>query len=205
MAPIGSARGKASVEFIILSVVAGLFFASYTFWKKGRGHEDDRAKPRPRELPPADRTIQTLQIGDVASYLDVDYLVEGMLTLDEDGRVTRLYRMTDGSKVRWLAARPDDDGAVLLDEAPELVMDAAGADTLTYQGTPYRLTARGHAHVIRAGTLGSGRSGDRTRIYEYAGPGNERVIGLAWVGGDRMDVFRGERLSPGVLDLLPGQ
>lgn len=192
------------MEFIILSMVAGLFFASYTLWKKGRGGKGEQAQARP-QLPPAERTIQTLQIGDVASYLHVDYLVEGVLTLDEDGRVTRLYRMTDGSKARWLGARPGDDGPLLIDEAPELVLDAAGADTLIFQGMPHRLTARGNAHVTRAGDLGSGRNGDRLRIYEYAGPGSERVLALVWTGGERMDVFRGERLSPNVVDLLPGQ
>lgn len=191
------------MEFILISMVAGLFLASYTLWKKGRGDKSEQAQQR-AQLPPAERTIHTLQIGDVASYLDIDYLVEGVLTLDEDGRVTRLYRMTDGTKARWLAARPGEEGPFLLDEAPELVLDAVGADTLTYQGMPHRLTGRGSAHVTRAGALGSGRSGDRMRIYEYAGPGSERVLALAWVGGERMDVFRGERLSPGVVDLLPG-
>ena len=37
------------------------------------------------QLTDGERTLHTIQLGDVVSHLGTDYMVEGMMTLDEDG------------------------------------------------------------------------------------------------------------------------
>lgn len=195
------------MELVILALVAGLFFTSYALWRRARhaanaGDKTIEGRKAAPALPPAERTIHTITNGDVVTYMDTDWLVEGVLTLDEDGRVTRLYKMIDGAKTRWLAARPGEDEPFLLDEAPELVIDPSGPDALTHAGIPYRLTARAVVQVIRSGSLGATRPGEKARLYEYTGAGSTRLVAVA--GGERVDVYRGERVPATMIDILPG-
>jgi hypothetical protein len=200
------------VELIVLGVVASLCFASYALWRRAHPVAPQARGPLSLAEGPTERTVHTLQPGDVVSYLGQDYIVDGVLTLNDDGQVTRLYRMADGAQVRWLGARPGDGGALYLEEAPELALDASGPDALIERERPYRLVARGGAQVTRAGALASSPSSpsasterppERVRVYEYADAGTARVLALAW--SDRVDAYRGEKLPPGALELLPGK
>ena len=203
------------MELIVFGMMAGLFFASYALWRRARTPTRDDAPPKlpPRQvpqLPSGERTLHTIQVDDVVTHLATDYIVEGVVTLDEDGEVTRLYRMADGSTVRWLGARPGSDDPLLLEEAPELALDAAGPEELAHTGQTYRLVKRGAVKATHAGNIGAGRTADRARLYEYAGPGAARVIAVAWGAAApstdaRADAFRGERLSAASIDILPGR
>ena len=197
------------MEFIVLGVVASVFVASWALWKKtrspsGAGVPADESSIK-GQLTSGERTIHNLQVSDIVTHLGSDFLVEGVLTLDDDGAVTRMYRMTDGAKVRWLVARPGDGNPLLLEEKAELAVDASGPEAISHGGVPYRLAARASVRVVRSGALASSRTTDRARLYEYASAGEARIIALAWPDTERADATIGERLSLGSFDILPGR
>jgi uncharacterized protein DUF4178 len=197
------------VELVILAIVAGLSFASYAIWKQARGIPDDPGQKPPlggrgplAALSDGERTIHTMQPGDVVSHLDADYIVEGVLTLNDDGRVTRLYRLVDGSRERWLGARPGDESPLLLAEAADLTVEANGPESITHRGLPFRLAKRESAQCAAAGAVGPEREGGRAQLYEYVGAGAARIVALVWPG--RVDAFAGERVARHVVEILPG-
>jgi hypothetical protein len=193
------------VELLILAVVAGLSFASWALWRQARGAEGARALPDKAPaglLGDGERTIHTLRPGDVVAHMGTDYLVEGALALDEDGRVTRLYRLVDGSVERWMGARPNDASPLLFEAAPDLSIEANGPESITHRGLPFRLTARASALVSGAGQVGEGREGGRVQLYEYTAAGAARIWAIAWA--QRVEAFSGERIEPHTVELLPG-
>ncbi len=194
------------MELIILAVVAGLSFASYALWRQARSGGDGKSldeKPRTHLLTDGERTIHTVQPGDVVSHLSTDYLVEGVLSLDDDGRQTRLYRLADGARVRWLGARPGDDHPFLLDEATDLAIEPNGPQEIVHRGMPFRLAARASANATSAGSVGPNRDGARVELWEYVGGGAARILAIAWPA--RVEAFAGERLEPHFVELLPGE
>ncbi len=198
------------MELIVLGLVAGLSFLSYALWRRSRGEELEAGAlegrgPAPQLPPVEERTLETLRPGDVVSHLRTDYVVEGVISLDDEGRVTRLYRVADAGRVRWLAVRPGAGEPLLLDEVRDLgamSMEVSAPDRLTHDGVPFRLATRASARVRLAGTLGAGRDGDRAWFYDYAGAGGKRLLAVAW--SERTDAFLGESIGPNLLELLPG-
>jgi hypothetical protein len=210
------------LELIVIGLVAGLSLLSYAMWKKAHlgALEDALAEERQEALlGSAERTIHTLRPGDVVMHLGADWLVEGVLVLDDDGRTTRLYRLADGTEVRWLGVGPNDHEPLMLREVAALGPAGLGAwpqgrgglpteaemgapEQLTHDGVPYRLAARANGRVRRTGVVGDGRLGERAWLYDYAGAGSRRLLALAW--SERTDAFAGERVPAAALDLLPG-
>ena len=196
------------MELIVIGVVAGLSFLSYALWKRSRGEGLDEALTAERaqlRLASAEPSLASLRPGDVVTHLGVDYIVEGAITLDDDGKVTRLYRIADAGRVRWLAVRPGVDEPLVLDVVSGLVESPAAQATpehLTHQGAPYRLAARAMARVGQTGQVGSIPTADRAWVCEYAGAGARRILALGW--GERTDTFAGEPIARHMLEILPG-
>src|SRR4051812_46655919 len=106
------------MELLVLGLVASIGFASYAWWSKARAAE--LSGTTPPELEAADRTVGTLQVGDIVQHLGTDWLVEGVLTLSEDGHGTRLYRLADGADERFLFAGHAEPEPALLSAAAGL-------------------------------------------------------------------------------------
>ncbi len=194
------------MELRLLGLVAGIGFASYTLWQKARKEEHEAAAAQRKRLAPAERTPTTIQVGDVVQHLGSDCLVEGVLTLSEDGRGARLYRMLDDAGERFLFARTGNVDPLLLAPAPELsLVETGGAppEMLQHARASFRQTARVQASVIRVGQLGQRKAGDLVRLFEYAGPGPSRLLLLDW--GERVEAFAGERVAAHLLEILPSR
>src|SRR5206468_1982905 len=140
-----------------------------------------------------ERTATSMQIGDVLQYLGLDYLIEGVLTFSADGRGARLYRMFEDGGERFLYAKTGGADPLLLRAAAGLSFDGPPPDALEYTRQRYRLAARASTQVARVGQLGPRQVGARARLYEYTGPGPERLLLLDW--GEWIDAFQGERIS----------
>jgi hypothetical protein len=195
------------MELLLLGMVAGIGFASFALWQRARREEDQAAAQRRKRLEaPAERTPTTIQVGDVVQHLGSDYVVEGVLTLSEDGRGARLYRMFDDGGERFLYAKQGHAEPLLLRPAPELTLADLGGtppETLQHGHASFRQTARVQASVIRVGQLGGRKTAERVHLYEYAGPGPERLLLLDW--GERVEAFAGEKVATHSLEILPSR
>lgn len=193
------------MELLVLGLVAGIGFASYALWQKARKDEGEaQAAEKKRLTAPAERSPTTIQVGDVVQHLGSDFLVEGVVTLSEDGRGARLYRMFDDAGERFLYAKTGSVDPLLLaptEVAPDFT--TAPPELLTHGGAAYRQTARVQASAIRVGKLGARKHADRVRLYEYAGPGPSRLLLVDW--GDRVEAFAGERVLAHALEILPAR
>ena len=155
------------------------------------------------DLRAAEPGLASLRVGDVVTYIRTDYVVEAVLSFDDDGQVTRLYRIADGNRVRWLALRAGDPDPVFLEEiaALEVAVDVNAPDQLTQSGIHFRLASRASTRVSLVGSLPR-PPGDRAWFYDYAGAGRRRLFAIAW--GDRSNGFLGESVDAGMFDILPG-
>lgn len=194
------------MELLLLGMVAGIGFASFALWQRARKEENEVTAQSKRLTAPVNRTPTTIQVGDVVQHLGTDFVVEGVLTLSEDGRGARLYRMYEDGGERFLYAKTGNVDPLLLKPAPELSLaDVGGAppETLTHDRASFRQTARVQASVIRVGQLGARKHSDRVHLYEYAGPGPSRLLLLDW--GERVEAFIGEKVAAHSLEILPSR
>lgn len=177
----------------MLGLVATIGFASYALWARGQ--------VGPEALPSGERTPLTLQIGDIVEHVGTDWIVEGVLDFagEESGPRPRLYRLVDGARERYLWVQPGAD-PLLLDETTPPV--EAEGQMVAHGGRELRLRESSHATALRVGVVGGSRAGGRVRIKHYTA-GVVRLLVLEW--GDRVDAFAGERVSPGLLELLPAK
>lgn len=191
------------MELLVLGLVAGIGFASYALWNKARKDEGDvLAGERKRLAAAIDRSPTTIQVGDVVQHLGSDFLVEGVITLSEDGRGARLYRMFEDSGERFLYAKTGGGDPLLL--APAVVtVEGDPPETLVHGGASYRQTSRVQASAIRVGQLGTRKHSDRVRVFEYAGPGPARLLIVDW--GERLEAFAGEKIVAAALEILPAR
>lgn len=189
------------MEVLILGLVAGIGLASYALLRRGR----PRPKPSGHALPARaeERTPATIQVGDVVDHLGSDYLVEGVLTLSEEGRGSRLYRMVDGAREVFLYAAAGGGDPLLLTTAAETELVGPPPKLLEHDGESYRLRTTAKAQAIGIGALGRLLIKDRVNALEYTGAGGARILLLKWNG--RADLFAGERVSPGLLEIFPGR
>lgn len=209
------------MEIIVFGVVAAVSFLSYSLWRRSRaeGLTDALVEERAaRGLTAGEPSLAALRLGDIVSHLTTDYVVEGVVSLDDEGRITRLYRLADASQVRWLGVRPGVAEPLFLSEMPAfgVSLEASAPEQLSHGGAPYRLTTRASARVNQSGsglpttatatstvtTAAAVAPLERAWLYEYAGIGARRILAIA--GRGRTDAFEGESVPIAMLDILPG-
>lgn len=164
------------------------------------GGEPRRALAAPE--PTRERTLETLEVGDVVVHGDEDWLITGTLAYREEGERWWLHRLDGSGQERWLEVR-DRGGlvAALFEPATDIPSFGQLYDQLTHRGLPFRLVRRGDARVVADGDVGSRKEG----LYRYAtyeGPGG----GLLNVdeGGPGRWALSGERVVGEGLMLMPG-
>jgi hypothetical protein len=161
-------------------------------------HATRRSRPNARALPHRQRGVGDIRTRDVVSHLGRDWLVEGVLQLEEGGRRRRLARLVDGSDERWLLA--DSDELALLARAEAEPPPLPPPDRLQLAGDSFHLVEAGGGRVARHGDVGS-RSLERCRFWRYVGPGSRR----AWLDEFRAaELLIGEAVPGALLELLPG-
>jgi len=184
------------MELLVLGLVATIGFASYALWSRTQSAPDGDPK-RPERSP------SNLQIGDIVQYLGTDFLVEGSLTLAEEdapGPAPRLYRLADGGRDRYLYAAPGGE-LLLVDETA--LADSSVSDALEHDRQHFRVREQARAMALRSGLLGPRRLGGRVTVRLYAAGAAARLLVLEWP--DHLDAFQGERVSPNLIEVLPGK
>jgi hypothetical protein len=164
-----------------------------------------------QHLPPVERTVFTLEIGDIVQYMDTDWVVEGRLTYEDNEYTWFEYLLQDGdssigdsfaSRIRWLSVDEDDRVEVaLLEPTTQLEVSQQPPKQLTFAGETYRCVESGRATMTRIGTT-LRRTGEHCRYFDYQGS-NDQVLSIEdWDG--EIEVTVGRRINPRMLMLLPG-
>jgi hypothetical protein len=185
------------MELLVLGLVATIGFASYALWSRSQtGAPDDAERLE-------ERTPSTVEVGDIVQHLGTDFLVEGSLTLAEEeagsGPGSRLHRLVDGGRERFLYVAGGE--LLLLDETT--LADATISDALEHDRQHFRVRERVRATALRSGQVGNRRPGGRVVVRLYAADAAARLLVLEW--SDHLDAFQGERVSPNLIDVLPGK
>lgn len=154
------------------------------------------------ELVPLERTVFSLQLGDIVQHLDTDWFVEGRLTYNSEGYTWLEYLLQERDRIAWLSVEEDDQVEVaLLEPLVGLEIPDTPPAQLTYGGVTYSLDEAGTAQMTRLGAT-LNRRGEQCRYYDYRGPAGQRLSVEDW--GDEREVTLGQRLQPRSLTLLPG-
>jgi hypothetical protein len=143
-----------------------------------------------------------LRLRDILSYQGKDYVVEGILTYRISGKVYRLVRVVDGSKVRWVEPLTDasDDRLLIFDEVTDLDISTPPPSTISYQGKSYLPKLQGPATVEVAGKVPD-RTAGPCEVWRYRAAGDVFLQIERWP--DRTVTLAGESVHKDMVDVLP--
>jgi len=187
---------------ILLGVIAAIVIGVLLLLRQQQDTHLTQTNSLDRLPVTAERTLFTLQLGDIVQYQNVDWIIEGKLIYDDEGFIWLEYMLQDGEQTRWLSVEEDDRVETVWMEPVEGVsLSAHPPETLTLGDDTFRVHDRGTAQMTRQGNT-LNRNSERCRYIEYASTSQKRLSVEVW--GDQVEVSIGRRILPSSLTLLPG-
>ncbi len=201
---------------VLLTVIGGVAAIGIAANERRKALSGGRA---PRALPGAgdkllERTVRDPRVDDVLTIDGKDFIVEGLISYDEDGHRWSGARVVDGGEVKWLVVGIERTGASSLrlltqDEATQIA--GYPPEVLVIGEVRYTLDKRGAATCTLSGELGplgalkkdrpDGHV-ERARWWLYAAPGDDTLLLEQW--GADYRVLRGKKIGEGTIELIPG-
>ena len=148
-----------------------------------------------------DATITNLRMGDIVTYFDVDYVVEGRVDYNDSGWPWTCFMLVDGDDVRWLAVEEDDKLEVSMWEEIDMDLGTEPPKTIEYDGERFKQVENGRANVTQTGKTGR-RAGMSCDYFEYEGSSERYLSVERW--GMETEVSIGQDVNPYSLEILPG-
>lgn len=162
--------------------------------KKARGK-----KPKAKDKRPGPRG---LLVGDVLLYADTELWLAGMLELDEEGFVARLFPCPGGGRADWVAQLDETaDDLVTLKDTSEVPAGPV-PEALPVGGRRLSLEARGTADVHAKGEH-LPRTGSRATYTILSDAGGRVLMVVDFPKAPRLALL-GDRMGKHMVDLLPG-
>ena len=189
----------------VLALVGGGIVAA----RAGRSRPDRELPPAPKDGQPLlERTVRDVRPDDIVQHNGRDWLVEGVVTYDEDGHTWRAARMVDAGKQEWLLVGLDRGPLLtvrILEDATGLSVSGYPPETLEHGGVSYKLDKRGTANASFKGDLkglpGAQDGGAlRCRWWKYNAAGEKVLLVEQW--GDAYRPMVGRTVPPDDVDLL---
>jgi len=183
-----------------------------------------------QKLPPVEKNVFNLDIGDLVQHEGTDWFVEGKLIYNTGSYNWFEYLLRDDDNILWLSIEEDDFVEVSLlqeSDTPEIEslfaeeqqkllkqlesggwssekspqINSAQLKTIAYQETSYRLSDFGTATINRLGNT-LNREGQSCKYFDYKGTGDRRMSVEIWNG--EIEVTVGNKINPRMLNFLPG-
>jgi hypothetical protein len=203
------------ILLVVLTVVGGVAAVGIAVNDRrkalAKGSKDPLALPAGDSL--VERGVRDLRVNDILTIDHKDFLVEGLISYDEDGHRWTAGRVVDGKDVRWIVIGIErvgagamrllqvDDSQALAGYPPEalvigevrFVLDKRGAATCTLDGD---LGPLGDLKKDRpAGHV------ERCRWWLYSAPGEDTLLVEQW--GADYRVLKGKKVGEGTVELMP--
>jgi hypothetical protein len=167
--------------------------------------EEKERKKEKKKRKSGPRTLLNLQINDIVSHFDVDYLVRATALYEEEGEQWFEYMLEGGADgVVWLNALPngDDVDAFFYRTVNDLNVGGKPGEVVEHRGVRYRLQRKGEARAERESAT-SGESEGVYKYYAYEGDGGE-LLSIEAKAGGVYEVSVGEPVMAYALQILPG-
>lgn len=206
------------VLLILLLVVGGAVTAGgvmYLNEKRRRGLPSGDNKLLPAgDGSLIERTVRDPRVGDVLTMDGKDFLVEGVVSYDEDGHRWKAARLVDASDVLWMVVGLERAGTSpvrLLRADDETEIAGYPPEALLIGTIRYALDKRGTATCKLAGDVGQLAGGkgtrpdnavERCRWWLYNAAGDDTLVLEQW--GSDFRLLRGHKISPDTIDLIAG-
>jgi hypothetical protein len=206
---------------IEIAIGAGLLMAgaavARAIFKK---QQKDATPPTPHvKMTPVTSGPRGLVVGDVLLYTDAELWLAGMIELDEEGFVMRLFAAPGGGRAAWVAQLDPEAKEIALLHPTKDVPEGLVPHSLPIGGYRLTLHKRGQATITSSGEHLPARIPNRARYTWLEGAGGRiaLIIDLEQPGvaakrpgthgseikADRI-ALTGERLGRELFDLLPG-
>lgn len=172
--------------------------------KSGRENEREHEKDTPpkRFVTPQREGPRGLRVGDVLLHGTGELWLAGMIELDEEGYVARLFPSPGGIDAQWVAQLDDEASDLAALTETDDVPEGEVPEALPIQGRRVRLERRGHADVRRAGEH-LPRTEARCRYNILSDAGGKVVIVVDFESAPRIALV-GDRVAKHMVELLPG-
>src|SRR5262249_26748441 len=150
---------------------------------------------QPKALPRPDaskalleRTLRDVRPNDIVQHGGRDYLVEGIVSYDEDGHTWRGARMLDSGHERWMLVglgRGTGMTGRILETTKDVDMSGYPPDALDVGGTSYKLAGRGTATATFQGDVTglphpAEGTAARCRWWKYSTAGDGTLVVEQW-------------------------
>ena len=155
------------------------------------------------KLPPVERNLFNLEIGDIVQHEGTDWFVEGKLIYNVDSYSWFEYLLRDDERILWLSVEEDDYVEVSLLQEAEIpaIASVPPPKIFSHEGIEYKLVDSGTASAMRLGNT-LNRQEQRCKYYDYKSSEHHRISVEVW--GDDIEVTAGHKVNPRMLGFLPG-
>ncbi|MDX2217307.1 MAG: DUF4178 domain-containing protein [Oculatellaceae cyanobacterium bins.114] len=153
-------------------------------------------------LPSLQRTVFTLQAGDIVQYEGADWVVEGQLTYNSHGFVWMEYLLQDADQIRWLSVEEDDQVEVCwLKPVKGLEISHTPPQQITVADVVFQLEESDTAQMTHLGAT-LNRQAQQCRYFDYSSADGQVLSVEHWDG--ETEITMGHQIRPSALILLPG-
>lgn len=175
---------------------------SYAFRTLNNAKSKQRA-PDPDEKPKPKRTgPRGLRVGDVLLYADTELWLSGMIELDEEGLVARVFRAPGNATADWVVQLDEEAEDIAIGRETDEVPDGRVPSDLPIRGMRLSLRRRANATVTHEGDNLPPIS-DAAEVVVMGGAGGRTLLVLDFAGAGRISLDL-ERVGREMIDLLPG-
>ena len=145
-----------------------------------------------------------IHVRDVVSFFGRDYLVEGVIGYQVNGKRFQLARAVDGEAVLWVEPLRDDadDRLMVFKEVRDLEMSIPPPASILYGNGTYLQRLTGKATLDVAGTVPE-RSAGVAQLWRYHAAGDLALHIESGASG--VWTAAGESVHRGMIDILPGK
>jgi len=167
-----------------------------SFFKKLFGTKDQA-----REVK--ERSVLTIEVGDIVTYDLEDYQVVGKLTYHDHGFEWIAYQLQGTNKTIWLSAEMDDELYLGIYEKIPLKVKEPLPQELTYDGVKYFLDESGIARIVGEGR-GKNVDSLNCKYFDYCDEEEEHFLSVE-VWGSEVEVSYGFEIEEYEIKIIAGK